>query len=47
MTPPRNITPERGKLGVLLVGLGTVATTTTAGVFAIRKESVTPCACQV
>ena len=37
MTPPLDIAPARGKLGVLLVGLGAVATTTIAGVFAIRK----------
>jgi myo-inositol-1-phosphate synthase len=32
-----NIAPAQGKLGVLLVGLGAVSTTTIAGVFAIRK----------
>src|SRR6266576_1922043 len=32
-----DIAPARGKLGVLLVGLGAVSTTTIAGVFAIRK----------
>ena len=37
MTAPLEIAPARGKLGVLLVGLGAVATTTIAGVFAIRK----------
>ena len=37
MTSPLEIAPARGKLGVLLVGLGAVATTTIAGVFAIRK----------
>jgi myo-inositol-1-phosphate synthase len=37
VTRPLEITPARGKLGVLLVGLGAVATTTIAGVFAIRK----------
>src|SRR5579872_192882 len=31
------IAPSRGKLGVLLVGLGAVSTTTIAGVEAIRK----------
>jgi myo-inositol-1-phosphate synthase len=34
---PVEIAPARGKLGVLLVGLGAVSTTTIAGVFAIRK----------
>jgi myo-inositol-1-phosphate synthase len=34
---PIEIAPARGKLGVLLVGLGAVSTTTIAGVFAIRK----------
>jgi myo-inositol-1-phosphate synthase len=34
---PVNIAPAQGKLGVLLVGLGAVSTTTIAGVFAIRK----------
>jgi myo-inositol-1-phosphate synthase len=34
---PINIAPAQGKLGVLLVGLGAVSTTTIAGVFAIRK----------
>jgi myo-inositol-1-phosphate synthase len=37
VTSPLEIAPARGKLGVLLVGLGAVATTTIAGVFAIRK----------
>ena len=37
MTAPLEIAPARGKLGVLLVGLGAVATTTIAGVYAIRK----------
>jgi myo-inositol-1-phosphate synthase len=37
VTPPLEIAPARGKLGVLLVGLGAVATTTIAGVFAIRR----------
>src|SRR5204863_22894 len=36
------IAPARGKLGVLLVGLGAVATTTIAGVFAIRKGLALP-----
>ena len=33
---------RRGKLGVLLVGLGAVSTTTIAGVFAIRKGLAPP-----
>ena len=36
------IAPARGKLGVLLVGLGAVATTTIAGVCAIRKGLAPP-----
>ena len=39
---PPSITPARGKLGVLLVGLGAVATTTMAGVFAIRRGYAAP-----
>jgi myo-inositol-1-phosphate synthase len=42
VTPPLDVTPARGKLGVLLVGLGAVATTTIAGVFAIRKGLALP-----
>ena len=42
MTSPVEIAPARGKLGVLLVGLGAVATTTIAGVFAIRKGLALP-----
>ncbi len=41
-TPPVTIAPATGKLGVLLVGLGAVATTTIAGVFAIRKGLAQP-----
>jgi myo-inositol-1-phosphate synthase len=37
-----NIAPATGKLGVLLVGLGAVATTTIAGVMAIRKGLAPP-----
>ncbi|HQZ39551.1 MAG TPA: inositol-3-phosphate synthase [Vicinamibacterales bacterium] len=37
-----NIAPAQGKLGVLLVGLGAVSTTTIAGVFAIRKGLAAP-----
>src|SRR5215216_2286425 len=36
------IAPARGKLGVLLVGLGAVSTTTIAGVIAIRKGLAKP-----
>jgi myo-inositol-1-phosphate synthase len=39
---PVDIAPARGKLGVLLVGLGAVSTTTIAGVFAIRKGLAKP-----
>ena len=42
MTPPLQITPPRGKLGVLLVGLGAVSTTTIAGVCAIRRGLAPP-----
>ena len=42
MTPALEIAPARGKLGVLLVGLGAVATTTIAGVYAIRKGLAPP-----
>jgi myo-inositol-1-phosphate synthase len=42
VTPPLEIAPASGKLGVLLVGLGAVATTTIAGVFAIRKGLAPP-----
>ncbi|HTM03319.1 MAG TPA: inositol-3-phosphate synthase [Vicinamibacterales bacterium] len=42
MTSPLQIAPARGKLGVLLVGLGAVATTTIAGVMAIRKRLAPP-----
>ena len=42
MTPPIDIAPARGKLGVLLVGLGAVSTTTIAGVMAIRKGLAQP-----
>jgi len=40
--PPRQIEPARGKLGVLIPGIGAVATTLMAGVFAIRKGLVKP-----
>src|SRR6188508_3745902 len=42
MSTPVEIAPARGKLGVLLVGLGAVSTTTIAGVFAIRKGLAKP-----
>jgi myo-inositol-1-phosphate synthase len=42
VTPPTDITPAKGKLGVLLVGLGAVSTTTIAGVMAIRKNLAKP-----
>src|SRR5881394_133191 len=37
MPTPVDIAPARGKLGVMLVGLGAVSTTTIAGVAAVRK----------
>src|SRR4249920_2451755 len=39
---PVEIAPARGKLGVLLVGLGAVSTTTIAGVLAIKKGLAKP-----
>ena len=36
------IAPAKGKLGILLVGLGAVSTTTIAGVLAIRKRLASP-----
>src|SRR6266436_1353447 len=42
MSTPVDIAPARGKLGVLLVGLGAVSTTTIAGVIAIRKGLAKP-----
>ena len=42
MSTPVAIAPARGKLGVLLVGLGAVSTTTIAGVIAIRKGLAKP-----
>jgi len=39
---PVEIAPARGKLGVLLVGLGAVSTTTIAGIFAIRRGLAKP-----
>ena len=42
MSTPVEIAPARGRLGVLLVGLGAVSTTTIAGVVAIRKGLAKP-----
>ena len=42
MTQPTDIAPATGKLGLLLVGLGAVSTTTIAGVMAIRKGLAQP-----
>src|SRR5919201_3490323 len=42
MSTPVDIAPAHGKLGVLLVGLGAVSTTTIAGVLAIRKRCAKP-----
>src|SRR5471030_94836 len=42
MSTPVDIAPAKGKLGVLLVGLGAVSTTTIAGVFAIRRGLAKP-----
>jgi myo-inositol-1-phosphate synthase len=42
VTSPVSIAPAKGKLGVLLVGLGAVSTTTIAGVLAIRKGLALP-----
>jgi myo-inositol-1-phosphate synthase len=39
---PPKIEPARGKLGVLLVGLGAVSTTTIAGVLAVRSGLASP-----
>jgi myo-inositol-1-phosphate synthase len=39
---PAEIAPARGKLGILLVGLGAVSTTVIAGVHAIRKKLAPP-----
>ena len=41
-TAPREIAPARGKLGVLLVGLGAVATTFIAGVENVRRGTGKP-----
>jgi len=42
VTSPVQIAPASGKLGVLLVGLGAVSTTTIAGVLAIRRGLASP-----
>jgi myo-inositol-1-phosphate synthase len=42
VSSPVEIAPARGKLGVLLVGMGAVSTTTIAGVLAIRKGMAKP-----
>jgi myo-inositol-1-phosphate synthase len=42
VSSPVVIAPARGKLGVLLVGLGAVSTTTIAGVLAVRKGIAKP-----
>src|SRR5579859_127620 len=42
MSTPVDIAPARGRLGVLLVGLGAVSTTTIAGVIAIRRGLAKP-----
>ncbi len=42
MPVPVDIAPARGKLGVLLVGLGAVSTTTIAGVLAVRQGFAKP-----
>jgi myo-inositol-1-phosphate synthase len=42
VTRPLDIAPATGKLGILLVGLGAVSTTTIAGVMAIRKGLALP-----
>src|SRR5262247_2786343 len=39
---PVEITPAKGKLGILLVGLGAVSTTVIAGVLAIRRGLAKP-----
>ena len=42
MTKSVSVKPAGGKLGILLVGLGAVSTTTVAGVLAIRKGLAKP-----
>src|SRR5437763_15283268 len=42
MPTPVDIAPARGKLGIMLVGLGAVSTTTIAGVLAIGRGLAKP-----
>ena len=42
MPTPVEIAPAQGRLGVLMVGLGAVSTTTIAGVAAIRRGLAKP-----
>jgi myo-inositol-1-phosphate synthase len=42
VTKPTSIAPAGGKVGILLVGLGAVSTTTIAGVMAVRKGLAKP-----
>src|SRR5262252_4447063 len=42
MPTPVDIAPARGRLGVMLVGLGAVSTTTIAGALAVRKGIAKP-----
>ena len=42
MTEARNIAPASGKLGVLMPGMGAVASTLIAGVMQARQEGVAP-----
>ena len=42
MKNPPKIAPATGKLGILLVGMGAVSTTTIAGVLAIRRSLAAP-----
>src|SRR5919198_3723202 len=42
MSEPVEIAPAGGRMGILLVGLGAVSTTTIAGVLAVRKGYAQP-----
>ena len=42
MDKPKNIPAPKGKLGILLPGMGAVATTFMAGVELVRKKKATP-----
>jgi myo-inositol-1-phosphate synthase len=42
MEKPKNVAPPRGKLGVLLPGMGAVATTFMAGVELVRQKKAVP-----